>query len=198
VLDATPVKPGTPLRRTGTEAHAPEPDEMLMERFLGGDSAAFDALFARHAARLRGYLRRMVGPAAADDVTQTTFLSVVRSRGRFQAGARFRPWLYAIASNAARDHVRRARFEQPTDSGDLPEQVTEDVLPDPALEAAVQRALAQLPLAQREAILLHRFQGFSFAEIAETLGLTESAVKVRAHRGYVQLRQLLAHLGEAP
>jgi RNA polymerase sigma-70 factor (ECF subfamily) len=72
------------------------------------------------------------------------------------------------------------------------------VLPDPALEKAVRVALAQLPVQQREAIILHRFEGFSFSEIAETLGLTESAVKVRAHRGYVRLRRLLAHLGEAP
>ncbi len=184
------------MRRTGTEAHAPEPDEMLMERFLGGDASAFEALFARHAARVRAYLRRMVGATTAEDLTQTTFLSVVRSRGRFQRGARFRPWLYAIASNAARDQLRRARFEQPTDDGEPVEQSAEDVLPDPALERAVHAALAQLPLQQREAILLHRFQGFSFGEIAETLGLTESAVKVRAHRGYVRLRSLLAHLGE--
>ena len=188
------MKPGTPVRRTGTEAHAPEPDEMLMERFRGGDASAFDALFARHAVRVHAYLRRMVGTTTAEDLTQTTFLSVVRSRDRFQRGARFRPWLYAIAGNAARDHVRRARFEQL--DGQTPEQSEEPLLPDPAMEKAVHVALVELPLQQREAILLHRFQGFSFGEIAETLGLTESAVKVRAHRGYVRLRMLLAHLGE--
>ena len=171
---------------------------MLMKRFLGGDSAAFDALFVRHAGRVHAFLRRMVGPATADDLTQTTFLSVVRSRDRFQQGARFRPWLYAIASNAARDHVRRARFEQPTDDGETPERAGDVLFPDPLLERAVQTALAQLPVQQREAIVLHRFEGFSFGEIAATLGLTESAVKVRAHRGYVRLRDLLAHLGEGP
>ncbi len=190
------MKPETPVRRTGTEAHAAEPDEMLMERFLGGDTSAFDALFVRHAARVQAYLRRMVGQSTADDLTQNTFLSVVRSADRFQRGARFRPWLYAIASNAARDFVRRARFEQPTDDGVLPEQGVEPNLPDPSLEKAVHAALAQLPVQQREAIFLHRFEGFSFGEIAEALGLTESAVKVRAHRGYVRLRSLLAHLGE--
>ena len=64
-------------------------------------------------------------------------------------------------------------------------------LRDPGLEKAVRAALAQLPDAQREAILLHRFEGLSFAEIAEHVGLTESAVKVRAHRGYERLRELL-------
>lgn len=190
------MKPGTPLLRTEAEGHAPEPDEMLMERFIGGDEGAFDALFERHAAQVHAYLRRMAGPVAADDLTQTTFLSVVRSRDRFRRGARFRSWLYAIASNAARDHARRARFEQPTEGGELPESPAESTLPDPALERTVQAALARLPHAQREAILLHRFEGMSFAEIAAVLGLSESAVKVRAHRGYVQLRQLLVPLGE--
>ncbi|HXX29818.1 MAG TPA: RNA polymerase sigma factor [Myxococcaceae bacterium] len=190
------MKPGSPLLRTGPEVHGPEPDEMLMERFIGGDSTAFDALYARHAGQVHAYLRRMVGPAAADDLTQTTFLSVVRSRGRFRPGARFRSWLYAIASNAARDLARRARFEQPTAGGELPDQPVEPGLPDPALERTVRAALARLPHAQREAIVLHRFEGLSFAEIADVLGLTESAVKVRAHRGYVQLRVLLGHLGE--
>lgn len=170
---------------------------MLMERFIGGDEGAFDALFERHAAQVHAYLRRMVGPAAADDLTQIAFLSVVRSRDRFRRGARFRSWLYAIASNAARDHARRARFEQPTAGGELPERAAESTLPDPALERAVQAALARLPHAQREAIVLHRFEGLSFSEIAGVLGLSESAVKVRAHRGYVQLRKLLVHLGES-
>jgi RNA polymerase sigma factor (sigma-70 family) len=169
---------------------------MLMERFIGGETEAFDALFSRHASRVRAYLRRMVGPAAADDLTQAAFLSVIRSKERFQRGARFRSWLYAIAGNAARDQLRRERFEQLAEDGELPEQVSEAALPDPALNRAVQGALARLPLAQREAIVLHRFEGLSFGEIAEVLGLSESAVKVRAHRGYVQLRSLLAHLGE--
>jgi len=61
----------------------------------------------------------------------------------------------------------------------------------------VERALAQLPDSQREAILLHRFEGFSFREIGDLLGVSETAVKVRAHRGYERLRVLLAaHRGE--
>ncbi len=56
----------------------------------------------------------------------------------------------------------------------------------------MEKALAKLPDSQREAIVLHRFEGFSFKEIAELLGVTETAVKVRAHRGYERLRVLLA------
>jgi RNA polymerase sigma-70 factor (ECF subfamily) len=168
-------------------------DEVLMERFIDGDATAFDALFSRHAPTVRAYLQRLTGSsAAADDLTQVTFVSVVKGRGRFQRGAKVKPWLYAIATNAARDAGRRQKFEAVTDEGVLPEQEADGApLRDFGLEKAVKNALAQLPEAQREAILLHRFEGLSFAEIAEQVGLTESAVKVRAHRGYERLRELL-------
>ncbi len=164
-----------------------------MERFLEGDSKAFDALFSRHAGNLRGYLQRLSGSAAvADDLTQITFVSMVKGRGRFQRGSRVRPWLYAIATNAARDWRRRTKFESVSDDGELPEREAEPGIErDPGLEKAVKQALAQLPEAQREAIVLNRYEGLSFAEIAVTAGVTESAVKVRAHRGYERLRELL-------
>lgn len=164
-----------------------------MERFIDGDATAFDALFARHAPAVRGYLQKLTGSsAAADDLTQVTFVSVVKGRGRFQRGAKVKPWLYAIATNAARDSRRRQKFEAVTKEGELPEHEAEGApLRDFGLEKAVKSALDQLPEAQREAILLHRFEGLSFAEIAEQVGLTESAIKVRAHRGYEKLRELL-------
>ena len=148
-----------------------------MERFLEGDSRAFDALFSRHASNLRGYLQRLSGSAAvADDLTQTTFVSMVKGRGRFQRGAKVRPWLYAIATNASRDWRRRNKFESVSDDGELPEREAEPGLErDPGLEKAVKQALAQLPEAQREAIVLNRYEGLSFAEIAATAGVTESA-----------------------
>lgn len=164
-----------------------------MESFLDGDARAFDALFARHARGVRAYLQRVTGSGAvADDLTQATFLSVVRGRGRFQQGAKVRPWLYAIASNAARDWRRHAKFETVTDEGEVPDGEAElPPMRDPGLQKAVKAALAQLPEAQREAIVLNRFEGLSFAEIAQHAGVNESAVKVRAHRGYERLRELL-------
>jgi len=117
----------------------------------------------------------------------------VRARGRYERGAPFRPWLYTVAVNAARDHLRRHRREEPQDTTQLPEPEADPVpLPDPGLRRTVEAALARLPEQQREAIVLHRFEGFSFREIAEMLGVTETAVKVRAHRGYERLRDLLA------
>ena len=167
-----------------------------MQRFSNGDAEAFDVLFTRHGAALHGYLWRLLGDRAlVDDLTQTTFLSLVRARGRFRPGARFRPWLYAIATNAARDSLRR-RHERLTATGELPADLAAepDAPQDASLDAAVQRALAQLPESWRTVVVMHRFEGMPFAEIAEALGTTEGAVKVRAHRGYARLRELLGDL----
>ena len=169
-------------------------DETLMERFIAGDSGAFEVLFQRYSQPIHGYLTRMAGSEAqAEDLTQLTFLSVLRSRERFRPGALFRPWLYAIATNAARDQHRRRRPEEPIEqaAGEVEEPLAQV---DPFQREAVRQALAKLPENQRTPIVLHRFEGLSFAEIAGVVGATETAVKVRAHRGYEKLRELLAHL----
>ena len=170
-----------------------------MARFRQGEARAFEALFQRYARPIHGYLLRFTGQrAAAEDLSQQTFLSLVQARGRYQEGSRFKPWLYAIATNAARDWRRRKRPEELTAEGELPLHVASDPVAarDAGLESTVQRALAQLPEGQRIPIMLHRFEGLGFAEVAEAMGLTETAVKVRAHRGYARLRELLAALKE--
>lgn len=162
-----------------------------MLRFCDGDAKAFDALFARHAAQVRAYLHRITGNgAAADDLTQATFLSVVKARGRFMRHAAFKPWLYAIATNASRDLRRRRRGEELSAEPAVTETV-EPKVRDAGLEKSVRDALVKLPEPQRAAIVMHRFEGMSFAEIALALGVSEGAVKVRAHRGYERLRELL-------
>lgn len=171
-------------------------DEELLQRLQAGDSRAFDTLFERHAAAIQRYLTRLTrNSAVADDLTQQTFLSVLRGRDRFLPGARFKPWLYAIATNAARDSRRRTRLEELSEAGTLPEgEPVQPQVKDAGLERQVRAALEKLPQAMREAIILHRFEGLSFAEIAQASGVSESAVKVRAHRGYQKLKALLGEV----
>lgn len=172
-------------------------DDQLMEAFRAGDEQAFEALYDRHAGAVAAFVRRMTGNKhTVEDLVQTTFLAMVRARGRYEPGTNVRAWLFTIAANAARDLMRRNKVRG-VDPHAVPErEAAEPVVSDPAAVRLVESALAALPETQREAVLLHKFQGFSFQEIARILGITESTAKVRAHRGYQRLRNDLAALEE--
>lgn len=189
------------LRYKAIPITEPESDDALMARFCDGNEDAFVVLYDRYAPQLELFLRRFVRDRAlAEDLLQTTFLSVVRARGRYTPHTGLRAWMYAIAANAARDALRRrgARPEQSYDPAMLcdlaapPESDPTLTMSDPNVARAVDEALQQLPREQREAVLLHKMQGLSFPEIATALGTTVGAAKVRAHRGYQRLKVLLA------
>lgn len=175
-----------------------------MARYCEGDVDAFRALYAQVAPRLLGYLLGMArSRAVAEDLLQQTFLKVHRARGAYLRGADPVPWIYAIAHRTFLDEVRRGkRAAAPTADGELPERAA--VLSGEAVEADAERpqvdpertraaldALATLPAAQREAVVLTKLDGKSIAEAAEIAGTTPGAMKVRAHRGYLALRKLL-------
>lgn len=177
-------------------------DEELMAAYVGGDATAFRRLFARHAPTLLRVMRQNLGSEAdAQDVVQNTFLNLHRARADYRAGARLKPWLYTIAYNLMRDLYRRRRRrpEDPVephtqDRHDATGKAATPPAPDARLQhAGLHAALRGLPDNQREVIVLHWFEGFSFPEIADIVGAKVSAVKVRAHRGYKRLR---AQLGE--
>lgn len=186
-----------PWEATPVDADEADSDEAMLRRFQQGDRAGFDALFSRYAGPLTSYLTRLTGSAAAaEDAVQLTFLSVVRSRDQFLMGSKVRPWLYAIASNAARDRHRRTRREEPSSLDTAVQQGLDAVHGDAGLRRRLLEALQRLPEPQREAVVLHRLEGWTFAEIAEAVGASETAVKVRAFRGTQVLRELLADVWE--
>jgi RNA polymerase sigma-70 factor (ECF subfamily) len=83
-------------------------DEQLLEEYLQGKTASFELLVRRHASELYQFAVRFTGDAmAAEDVVQETFLQVHHSAGDFDRSRRFKPWLFTIAANKARDHLRR-------------------------------------------------------------------------------------------
>jgi RNA polymerase sigma factor (sigma-70 family) len=175
----------------------PEPsNEELMERFVGGDMASFDQLFTRQAPLLQGFLLRMVGDkATAEDLLQITFMSVLRSKDRYEVGLPVGPWLTTIAANAARDTLRRKAIRTKNIEDTQASEGDANVPPpnvDPGARKALLNALEQLPHQQREAVVLHKVEGFSFEQIAEQLQITATAARIRAHRGYERLRELLA------
>jgi len=170
-----------------------------MAAYVAGDRRAFRALFERHAPGLqRVMLRDLRESEAARDLVQQAFLQLHRARLDFDPKQRLKPWLYTIALNLKREHFRRKRRrpEHP-DSDEAERQPT---APRGQQQAEARRSLAwaleRIPDDQREVIELHWLAGLSFPELSESMGITVAAAKVRAHRGYIRLRELLADPGE--
>jgi RNA polymerase sigma-70 factor (ECF subfamily) len=176
-----------------------------MDRYARGEDSAFDALFRLGGPRVRGFLLRMCGdPALADDLTQEAFLRIHLARGSFLAGSAALPWMLAIARNAfldqsRRESVRRVARKQATDGASgraSPDTHGDEAVAARETLAIVRRTLDELPVLQREAFVLLRFEGLSVREAAQILGATEAAVKVRAFRAYEALRLALHREGE--
>ena len=188
---------------SGGPADQGTPEE-LMEQYVDRSATAFDALYRQVAPRLLSYLLRLTrNRERAEDLLQVTFAKVHRARGSYIRGAPVLPWMLAIARRSFLDERRAAhsRSEDLSQDGTLPEVRDETAAPPMELAEALERALDGLPEPYREAITLTKVTGLSVAEAAEVLGTTPTAVKLRVHRGYVQLREQLrgfepAHKGE--
>lgn len=168
--------------------------EELMERYVDGDAAAFDVLYQRAAPKLFGYILRLTrNRERAEDLLQVTFAKVHRARGSYLRGAPVLPWFIAIARRSFLDERRSAkvRTEDLSADGTLPEPRGDDEGLGNDVTEALERALDSLPEAYREAIILTKITGLSLAEASEILGATPTALKLRVHRGYVQLRERL-------
>jgi RNA polymerase sigma-70 factor (ECF subfamily) len=176
-------------------------DEELMAAVLAGDQTALALLVRRHHAPLLSYLYRVVGGdhPLAEDLVQETLLRVVRQR-TYQSGRPFRPWLYTIATNLARDHFKSAAVRQSLQQRDGEEALLHlrdpQVSPEERVLAAEKRdevrtALAQLREEYRVVILLRFYQGLSLLEIAETLRIPVGTVKSRLSASVHRLRSTL-------
>jgi RNA polymerase sigma-70 factor (ECF subfamily) len=167
-----------------------------MQAYLAGEIEAFDALYAAFAGRLRGYLLSQCRDATlADDLLQETFMQIHRSRRTYQPGRPVTPWIYAIARNVylmkRRSAGRRNRFEESLAADVRSSDGSRDALGIIAEGDAVRRALRHIPADQRQALLMHHVQGWSFVEIASRLGIRVNAAKTRAFRGMRKMREHL-------
>jgi RNA polymerase sigma-70 factor (ECF subfamily) len=180
-------------------------DAALLLAFQRGDEAAFRLLYERNARAMIAFCHRFVRDAArAEELAQDVFVKLYRVAGRYQPSARFKTFLYRVATNHCLNEVRRAEFTARA-SGPVGEDQAPDLdaLPSGAasphdeavarsLEQAVLALLGSLPEKQRAAFVLCRFEGMSYEEIAETLETSVSAVKSLIHRATVSAATALA------
>ena len=177
-----------------------------MAAYAAGDAAAFERLFGALAPRVLAFFVRSLGDrAVAEDLLQQTFLKLHRNRTSYDPTRGARPWIFTIAARLRADELRR-RGRSREDSDEAPEDrgagavaaefaaQRQSAASSEGRAAAVQEALVQLSERQRTILHLHRFEGLTFAEIGESLGLSEGAVKLRAFRAYERLRTLLRPL----
>jgi len=174
-------------------------DEQLLHAYREGDTPAFRDLISRHQEDLLRFLVRLTGDRqAAEDVFQETFLQVHISADTFDATRRFKPWLFTIAANKARDMLRKRVRRQEVDLSaplnrnpeggqtfiDLMEvriPSPDEGLQDQERDQLVQKAVDQMPQSLKEILLLAYFQRLSYAQIAEELDIPLGTVKSRLH-----------------
>lgn len=176
----------------------PGEDTALMQRVQAGDETALGALMQRWESPVKSVVGRLVfNVREAEELAQETFVRVWHQRAKFHPTAAFRPWIFSIAVNLARNRLRwwRSRpevaLEEWTDCGT--ENATGAVAAERAEKAAAVRdAIASLPTDLREAIVLSEYERMTHAEIAAAVGATPKAVENRVHRARERLRSILA------
>ncbi len=184
--------PGSPQSTTDDDAR-------LLQAYAAGDNDAFAQLFERHYDRVYRLAYRYAGNAAdAEDLAQRVFLKVMRAADRFQPRARFTTWLFRGTANEGLSHIRKVRRSpEVTVSDDVPEPPGDgdsgpaDAALRDELAQAVREAVLSLPERQRLAVVLARYEGLSYSEIGEVMGLSVQAVKSLLNRAHAALRKKL-------
>lgn len=177
-------------------------DIELMRCLAEGDDLALNRLMDAWSQPLIAYLIRLTGSdATAQDLAQETFVRVYRHRLEYRSSQKFSTWLFAIATNLARNHARwRGRHPETLlgheNLSELP-VISKDAPPDEQTIAnerieAVQKAVSELPQDMREVLILSTWHGMSHAEIARVQDTSEKAVELRLYRARKLLRDLLS------
>jgi len=170
----------------------------LLDRFTRGDLEAFETLFRQFQGPVFGWIVRIVRDrGAAEDLTVETFWRIYRAHPRFDPRSPFGAWARRIATNAALDHLRKARPEV-----ELPRDLTPGPPEDPAMRRetrdVIERAFGRLPAKLRATAALALIEERPYREIADALGTSEGTVKSRVFRAVRLLRKSLARMGIEP
>lgn len=177
-----------------------EPEQLWIEQALSGDQAAFGELVTAYQTAVYNLCYRMLGERTeAEDAAQEAFLRAYAHLDRYEPGRPFRTWLLSIASNHCIDRLRKRRLTWLSLDESLPPhaafnadaQEPEDAVINRERNDALQTLLAELPPDYRAAVVLRYWYDLSYAEIAEMLNTTESAIKSRLFRARQNLAEKL-------
>ncbi len=173
-------------KRSGGRGDEGVSDEALMLCVQAGEFSSLQELVGRYERNLYNFLARYTGDAhLAEDIFQETFLRLIERREQFDPDRGFRPWLYSIAANLARDACRRREVRSRFGAEALVERAVQEP-PDVEAERReemdlVRATLAELPEDARSMVLLHFYQGLRYKEVAEILDVPVGTVKSRVH-----------------
>jgi RNA polymerase sigma-70 factor (ECF subfamily) len=185
---------------TGTPKGPCDPDTALMVAFQQGDEGAFEQILDKYHKAIVNFIYKIVNNRAeAEELAQDVFLKVYRARLNYEPRARFSAWIYRIATNVglkAAGRKRRSPFGFGPDAGykitgeegRAREPDAEQTLVTSELGKVVRQVIRGLPRNEKIAIILRRYEGLSYKEIAEVMNCTEPAVKTYIHRGKLRLR----------
>ena len=186
--------------RSGATQHVSQSDDALLLTYRRGDDDAFRVLYLRHRDRVWRFIRRMVADAnQAEETAQEVWLAVVAGRHAFAYRSKFTTWLFAIAHRRAIHRLRSngRNLESTIDDWDaLAAQSDINASPDALAQdeedaQRLHRAVAALPLAQREVFLMRSEGGLDVDEIAAATGCTHETAKTRLRYAYARLRRAL-------
>ncbi len=170
-----------------------ESDEAVVVRARAGERAAMSELHGRYAKMIHAIVLSRVPARDADDLAQDVFVRAMVELGSLREAAAFGRWVATIARNAANDHRRRKKpvVDLDEEHGAIPARAVESLRAREVLAA-----IARLPEAYREVLLMRLCEGMTGPEIAVRAGLTPGSVRVNLHRGMALLREQLAHTRE--
>ena len=163
-------------------------DDDLMLAFGEGSYQAFEALYARHKDAVYRYLIRVTDPASAADAHQETWTRIVANRRRYRPAGRFRAYLFTIAHNVVMDQFRRPAWETGVDPEPVADGSPEADASASEVAARLNHLIEKLPVAQREALIMHKEAGLTIGEIATITGVTNEGVKSRLRYAMTKLK----------
>lgn len=167
-------------------------DEELMLLVANGDLEKLSVIFDRYHLRIYNFFKKMLrDKTISEDLTQEVFIKILKYKSSYKSG-NFASWIFTIARNIFTSHYQKNKKERANIINDDLISSNEEIASEGNKEAIehLQKSLQQLSISDRELIVMHRYQGINYEQIAEILGSSAGAIKVKTHRALKKLKNM--------